>query len=152
MPPRHSRTSANSSGSWRVERQFLRIGEEVSLEPDLAAAGRAITSRGETNPAMHFGRVKGYTNAQVVLKCMAHGCRRRALASTWPRRSSTAAATRSWSWRRPISGAEVARRRLQAPGATLGGGRCGAGWCRGSWFDSTGFGGGAVAKSESEKV
>jgi len=50
-----------------TEKQLLRISEEVSLEPDLAAAGRAITQLSETSPAIHFDRIKGYRNAQVVL-------------------------------------------------------------------------------------
>ena len=50
-----------------TEKQLLRITDEVSLEPDLAAAGRAITQLSETSPAIHFSRIKGYTNAQVVL-------------------------------------------------------------------------------------
>jgi vanillate/4-hydroxybenzoate decarboxylase subunit C len=50
-----------------AEKQLLRITDEVNLEPDLAAAGRAITQLSETSPAIHFDRIKGYTNAQVVL-------------------------------------------------------------------------------------
>jgi 4-hydroxybenzoate decarboxylase len=50
-----------------AEKQLLRISEEVSLEPDLAAAGRAITQLSETSPAIHFDRIKGYNKAQVVL-------------------------------------------------------------------------------------
>ena len=50
-----------------AEKQLLRITDEVSLEPDLAAAGRAITQLSETSPAIHFDRIKGYNNAQVVL-------------------------------------------------------------------------------------
>ena len=50
-----------------AEKQLLRISDEVSLEPDLAAAGRAITQLSEQSPAIHFDRIKGYHNAQVVL-------------------------------------------------------------------------------------
>ena len=50
-----------------AEKQLLRVTDEVNLEPDLAAAGRAITQLSETSPAIHFNRIKGYNNAQVVL-------------------------------------------------------------------------------------
>jgi 4-hydroxybenzoate decarboxylase len=49
------------------EKQLLRITDEVNLEPDLAAAGRAITQLSETSPAIHFDHIKGYNKAQVVL-------------------------------------------------------------------------------------
>jgi hypothetical protein len=47
--------------------QLLRIPEEVSLEPDIGAAGRAITQIGETSPALSFEKIKGYENARIVL-------------------------------------------------------------------------------------
>jgi vanillate/4-hydroxybenzoate decarboxylase subunit C len=47
--------------------QLLRIPEEVSLEPDIGAAGRAITQIGETSPALSFEKIKGYKNARIVL-------------------------------------------------------------------------------------
>jgi hypothetical protein len=50
-----------------TEKQLLRISEEVRLEPDLAAAARAITQLGETSPAIHFDRIKGYQNGEVVM-------------------------------------------------------------------------------------
>jgi vanillate/4-hydroxybenzoate decarboxylase subunit C len=50
-----------------AEQQLLRITEEVRLEPDLAAAACALTQLGETSPAIHFDRIKGYQNARVVL-------------------------------------------------------------------------------------
>jgi 4-hydroxybenzoate decarboxylase len=51
-----------------TEKQLLRITEEVSLEPDLAAAARAINQiDGDTSPAIHFARLKGYQNAEVVM-------------------------------------------------------------------------------------
>jgi vanillate/4-hydroxybenzoate decarboxylase subunit C len=50
-----------------AEKQFLWISEEVSLEPDLAATGRAVTQLSETSPAIHFDRIKGYHKAPVVL-------------------------------------------------------------------------------------
>ena len=50
-----------------AEKQLLRISEEVRLEPDLAAAARAINPvGGETSPAIHFERIKGYRNAYVT--------------------------------------------------------------------------------------
>ncbi|HEY2620251.1 MAG TPA: non-oxidative hydroxyarylic acid decarboxylases subunit C [Acetobacteraceae bacterium] len=49
------------------QRQLLRITETVNLEPDLAAAACALTQIGETSPAIHFGNIAGYTNAQVVM-------------------------------------------------------------------------------------
>src|ERR671924_1195561 len=50
-----------------AEQQLLRISEEVSLEPDLAAAACALTRLGETSPAVHFGNIRGYRNAHVVM-------------------------------------------------------------------------------------
>ena len=47
--------------------QLLRIPEEVSLEPDIGAAGRAITQIGETSPALSFEKIKGYEGARIVL-------------------------------------------------------------------------------------
>jgi vanillate/4-hydroxybenzoate decarboxylase subunit C len=50
-----------------AEKQLLRISEEVSLEPGLAAAARAINQvAGETSPPIHFERIKGYRNAYVT--------------------------------------------------------------------------------------
>ena len=46
--------------------QLLRIAEEVSLEPDIGAAGRAISQLGETMPALSFEKIKGYENAHIV--------------------------------------------------------------------------------------
>jgi len=57
-----------------AEKQLLRISDEVSLEPDLGAAGRAITQLSETSPAILFNRIKGCTNGQVVAQmCLARG-------------------------------------------------------------------------------
>jgi 4-hydroxybenzoate decarboxylase len=50
-----------------AEQQLLRVTEEVSLEPDLAAAACALAQLGETSPAIHFDRIKGYQNARVVM-------------------------------------------------------------------------------------
>lgn len=49
------------------ERQLLRITEPISLEPDLAAAACALTQLGEASPAIHFSKLSGYTNAQLVM-------------------------------------------------------------------------------------
>src|SRR5260370_42292107 len=46
--------------------QLLRIAEEVSLEPDIGAAGRAISQLGETVPALSFEKIKGYETAHIV--------------------------------------------------------------------------------------
>ena len=46
--------------------QLLRIAEEVSLEPDIGAAGRAISQLGETMPALSFEKIKGYKSAHIV--------------------------------------------------------------------------------------
>ena len=45
-----------------TEKQLLRVTDEVSLEPDLGAAGRAITQLSEASPAILFNRIEGYTN------------------------------------------------------------------------------------------
>jgi 4-hydroxybenzoate decarboxylase len=50
------------------EDQLLRIREEVRLEPDLGAAGRAINNIGQdTAPALLFEKLHGYTDAKVVM-------------------------------------------------------------------------------------
>jgi UbiD family decarboxylase len=49
------------------ERQLLRIGEPVTLEPDLAAAACALTQLGETSPAIQFDNIAGYSGAYVVM-------------------------------------------------------------------------------------
>jgi UbiD family decarboxylase len=40
--------------------QLLHITEEVQLEPDIGAAGRAISQLGEKTPALSFEKIKGY--------------------------------------------------------------------------------------------
>ncbi len=50
-----------------AEKQLLRVDEEVSLEPDLGAAGCALTQLGVAGPALQFDNIKGYTNARVVM-------------------------------------------------------------------------------------
>jgi 4-hydroxybenzoate decarboxylase len=51
-----------------TQQQLLNITDEVSLEPDLAAAARAVNQvAGETSPAIHFSRIKGYQSAEVVM-------------------------------------------------------------------------------------
>src|SRR3954451_15219278 len=55
-----------------TEAQLLRITEEVRLEPDLAAAARAINQvAGEVSPAILINCIKGYETAEVVMN--AHG-------------------------------------------------------------------------------
>jgi UbiD family decarboxylase len=46
--------------------QLLRITEEVALEPDMGAAGRAISQLGETMPALSFEKIAGYEKARIV--------------------------------------------------------------------------------------
>jgi 4-hydroxybenzoate decarboxylase len=46
--------------------QLLHIPEVVQLEPDIAAAGRAITQLGETMPALSFEKINGYEQARIV--------------------------------------------------------------------------------------
>jgi vanillate/4-hydroxybenzoate decarboxylase subunit C len=47
--------------------QLLRIHDQVSLEPDLAAAACALTQLGETSPAVLFDQISGYRDAKVVM-------------------------------------------------------------------------------------
>jgi UbiD family decarboxylase len=47
--------------------QLVRITDEVSLEPDLAAAACALTQLGEGSPAIEFSNIAGYPNARVVM-------------------------------------------------------------------------------------
>ncbi len=49
------------------ERQLLRITEQVSFEPDLAAAACALTRYTDAGPAVLFNKIAGCTNAQVVM-------------------------------------------------------------------------------------
>jgi UbiD family decarboxylase len=47
--------------------QLLRIAEQVSLEPDLSAAGCAISDLGENTPGLLFENIHGYHDARVAL-------------------------------------------------------------------------------------
>lgn len=47
--------------------QLLRVGEEVSPEPDLAAAANATGRIGDNAPALYFDNVTGFTDARVAL-------------------------------------------------------------------------------------
>ena len=49
------------------EGQLLRVKREVNLEPDLGAAGRAVTRFGDKAPALLFENLYGYTNAKVAM-------------------------------------------------------------------------------------
>ena len=47
--------------------QLIRIAEQVAPEPDLGAAGRAISDLGEDTPALLFENILGYKDARVAL-------------------------------------------------------------------------------------
>ena len=47
--------------------QLLRISDPVLPEPDLGAAGRAISDIGEDTPALLFENIRGYHDARVAL-------------------------------------------------------------------------------------
>ena len=47
--------------------QLLRVTDEVSLEPDLAAAACALAQLGEGSPAIQFSNIAGYQHARVVM-------------------------------------------------------------------------------------
>jgi 4-hydroxybenzoate decarboxylase len=49
------------------DKQLLRITEQVTFEPDLAAAACALTKLGEAGPAIVFDNIAGCTNAQVAM-------------------------------------------------------------------------------------
>lgn len=49
------------------EGQLLRITEELSPEPDLAAAANAVTRLGDSAPALFFTNVKGFTSARIAM-------------------------------------------------------------------------------------
>jgi UbiD family decarboxylase len=47
--------------------QLLTVHEQVSPEPDLGAAARALSDLGENTPALLFDNIHGYTGARVAL-------------------------------------------------------------------------------------
>jgi len=49
------------------EGQLLRLTEELSPEPDLAAAANAVTRLGDSAPALFFTNVMGFTNARIAM-------------------------------------------------------------------------------------
>ena len=49
------------------QHQLLRVTEQVALEPDLGAAGSALTRVGENSPAVRFDDIAGYEHASVVM-------------------------------------------------------------------------------------
>jgi vanillate/4-hydroxybenzoate decarboxylase subunit C len=49
------------------EGQLVQIDDAVDLEPDVPAAGCALTRVGESSPALQFNQIKGYTNARLVV-------------------------------------------------------------------------------------
>ena len=70
------------------EGQLLRISEEVSPEPDLAAAANAAGRIGEGAPALWFDNVSGFTDARIALNV--HGSwRNHAMALGLPKETST---------------------------------------------------------------
>ncbi|GCE21994.1 non-oxidative hydroxyarylic acid decarboxylases subunit C [Dictyobacter kobayashii] len=52
------------------EGQLLNIDEEVNLEPDLGAAGRAVNYLGDQAPALHFKKIRSYHNAQIAMNIL----------------------------------------------------------------------------------
>ncbi|QID39583.1 UbiD family decarboxylase [Streptomyces albus] len=70
------------------EGQLLRITDEVLPEPDLAAAANAAGRIGDGAPALWFDRIRGFTDARVVMNV--HGSwRNHALALGLPKETST---------------------------------------------------------------
>ncbi|MEV4734346.1 non-oxidative hydroxyarylic acid decarboxylases subunit C [Saccharopolyspora sp. NPDC049426] len=70
------------------EGQLLRISEEVSPEPDLAAAANAAGRIGEGAPALWFDNVSGFTDARIAMNV--HGSwRNHAMALGLPKETST---------------------------------------------------------------
>ncbi|MER7011565.1 non-oxidative hydroxyarylic acid decarboxylases subunit C [Saccharopolyspora sp. NPDC000359] len=68
--------------------QLLRISEEVSPEPDLAAAANAAGRIGEGAPALWFDNVTGFTDARIAMNV--HGSwRNHAMALGLPKETST---------------------------------------------------------------
>lgn len=49
------------------QKQLLRVEDQVSPEPDLAAAACALTQMGAASPAVHFSNIAGYNDARVVV-------------------------------------------------------------------------------------
>jgi len=49
------------------EHQLLTITDQVTLEPDIAAAACALAKMGESTPAIKFEKVAGYSDARVVM-------------------------------------------------------------------------------------
>jgi vanillate/4-hydroxybenzoate decarboxylase subunit C len=48
-------------------RQLLRVTEEVTPEPDLAAAANAACRIGPNAPALYFDNVTGFTRARIAM-------------------------------------------------------------------------------------
>ena len=49
------------------EGQLLRITDEVSPEPDVAAAANAAARMGDTAPALYFNNIRGFTDARIAM-------------------------------------------------------------------------------------
>ena len=82
----------------------MRIHDQVSLEPDLAAAACALTQLGESSPAVLFDTITGYIEAKVALNV--HG--------SWPNQALALGMDRDASVRDLFF--EFVRRYQQYPG------------------------------------
>ncbi|WP_332880996.1 non-oxidative hydroxyarylic acid decarboxylases subunit C [Streptomyces sp. NBC_00564] len=49
------------------EGQLLRVTEEVTPEPDIAAAANAVARMGDSAPALHFDNIHGFTSARIAM-------------------------------------------------------------------------------------
>ncbi len=68
MPNEHVETLRDFLERLEEEGQLLRIREEVRLEPDLGAAGRAINNVGKgAAPALLFEKLHGYRDARIAM-------------------------------------------------------------------------------------
>jgi UbiD family decarboxylase len=71
-----------------TEGQLLRITDQVTPEPDLAAAANAAGRLGDAAPALYFDNVLGFTSARIAMNV--HGSwANHALALGMPKRAST---------------------------------------------------------------
>lgn len=70
------------------EGQLLRITDQVTPEPDLAAAANAAARLGDAAPALYFDNVLGFTSARIAMNV--HGSwANHALALGMPKHAST---------------------------------------------------------------
>jgi UbiD family decarboxylase len=47
--------------------QLLHVTDEVSAEPDMAAAAKAVSRMGDAAPALYFDNVTGFTSARIAM-------------------------------------------------------------------------------------